>query len=187
MHRVDQYLNEFSEICKNVPRPALAAIEEALWQTYRRDSTTIVCGNGGSAATASHFASDLSKWTLSPGQPRLRALALTDNMPTLTAWGNDAGYENVFVEPLKTLYRPGDTLFAISGSGNSPNVLRAVEWANAQGAATIGITGFDGGRLARLATLPLIVPSNLMTQVEDVHMAICSALAVSLGERIAAQ
>lgn len=184
MSRVDSYLASLAASLAATPREALAAVEGALWATYARDGTIIVCGNGGSAATASHFACDLAKWTISPGARRLRALALTDNVPLITAWGNDTAYERVFVEQLMTLYRPGDTLVAISGSGNSPNVLRAVEWANGQGAATVGITGFGGGKLAGLAQVSLVAPSSFMPEVEDVHSAICHGLAVSLGERI---
>lgn len=186
MERVDRYLNELAAKLAATPRAPIAAIEQALWETYERDGTIIVCGNGGSAATASHFACDLAKWTIHEGRRRLRALALTDNVPVMTAWSNDAAYERVFVEQLASLYREGDTLVAISGSGNSPNVLRAVEWANARGAPTIGLTGFGGGKLAGLAQIPLVAPSHFMPEVEDVHVALCHGLAVSLGERMRA-
>jgi D-sedoheptulose 7-phosphate isomerase len=104
----------------------------------------------------------------------------------MTAWSNDQGYSDVFVEQLMALYRPGDTVFAISGSGNSPNVLRAIEWANQQGAPTIGISGFDGGKLAQMARYALRVDNYVMPQVEDVHSVICHALAVNLGLQLAA-
>lgn len=184
MDRIDTYLRDLAARLIETPRAPLAAIEQALWETYQRDGTIILCGNGGSAATASHFACDLAKWTVCAGRRRLRALALTDNIPVMLAWSNDTSYERVFVEQLVGLYRPGDTLVAISGSGNSPNVLRAVEWANQQGATTVALTGFGGGRLAPLATVAHVAPSSLMPEVEDVHMALCHALAVSLGERI---
>ncbi|HWQ14644.1 MAG TPA: SIS domain-containing protein [Roseiflexaceae bacterium] len=184
MDRVDHYLTSLAQALARTPREPLWAIEQALWETYERDGTIIVCGNGGSAATASHFACDLAKWTVAAGRRRLRALALTDNVPVMTAWSNDTAYERVFVEQLMTLYRPGDVLVAISGSGNSPNVLRAVEWANGQGAPTVGLTGFDGGKLAGLVRFPLVAASTFMPEVEDMHSAICHGLAVSLGERI---
>jgi D-sedoheptulose 7-phosphate isomerase len=184
MDQIDDYLTSLAQALTNTPREPLLAIEQALWETYERDGTIIVCGNGGSAATASHFACDLAKWTVSAGRRRLRALALTDNVPLMTAWSNDTSYERLFVEQLMSLYRPGDTLVAISGSGNSPNVLRAVEWANGQDAPTVGLTGFGGGALASLARLPLVAASHFMPEVEDVHSAICHGLAVSLGERI---
>jgi D-sedoheptulose 7-phosphate isomerase len=186
MERVDQYLTSLAQALTSTPREPLGLIEQALWQTYERDGTIIVCGNGGSAATASHFACDLAKWTVTPGRRRLRALALTDNVPVMTAWSNDTAYERVFVEQLMSLYRPGDTLVAISGSGNSPNVLRAVEWANEQDAPTLALTGFGGGKLATLARHALVAASHFMPEVEDVHSAITHGLAVSLGERLKA-
>ncbi len=184
MDRIDSYFTQLAARLAETPRGPLAAIERALWETYQRDGTIIVCGNGGSAATASHFACDLAKWTVNPGRRRLRALALTDNIPVMLAWSNDTAYERVFVEQLIGLFRPGDALVAISGSGNSPNVLRAVEWANSQGAATVGMTGFGGGRLAEAAQIAHVAPSSFMPEVEDIHMALCHALAVSLGVRI---
>jgi D-sedoheptulose 7-phosphate isomerase len=184
MDRVDSYLASLAQVLAATPREPLRAIEQALWETYERDGTILVCGNGGSAATSTHFACDLSKWTLSEGKRRLRALALTDNAALMTAWSNDTAYERVFLEQLMSCYRPGDTLVAISGSGNSPNVLRAVEWANAQGATTIGLVGFGGGKLAPLATHALVAPSHFMPEVEDVHSAICHGLAVALGLRV---
>ena len=184
MHRIDRYLSDVAAALAATPREPLCAIAQALWETYQRGGTIIICGNGGSAASASHFACDLAKWTICAGRRRVRAIALTDNVAVMSAWSNDTHYERVFVEQLMNLYRAGDTLVAISGSGNSPNVLHAVAWANQQGAMTIGLTGFVGGRLATLARLALVVPNHVMPQVEDVHMALCHALAVSLGELI---
>jgi D-sedoheptulose 7-phosphate isomerase len=156
-------------------------IADALWDTYERDGTIIICGNGGSAATASHFACDLAKWTARPGVRRVRALALTDNVPLMTAYSNDQSYTDVFVEQLIGLYRPGDLVFAISGSGNSPNVLRAISWANELHIPTVGITGFDGGQLARIVRHSLRVDNHSMPQVEDAHSVVCHALAVNMG------
>ncbi len=179
-----QYLDLVAQSLRRLPQAPLAAIADALWETYERDGTIIVCGNGGSAATASHFACDLAKWTIRPGARRVRALALTDNVPMMTAFSNDQSYADVFVEQLMTHYRPGDLLFAISGSGNSPNVLHAVAWANAQGATTVGISGFDGGQLAALARISLHIDTHHMPAVEDVHSTICHALAVGMGMRV---
>jgi len=179
-----RYLTHVAQSLQALPQQPIERIADALWQTYERDGTIVVCGNGGSAATASHFACDLAKWTLRPGARRVRALALTDNIPLMTAFSNDQGYSDVFVEQLMTHYRPGDLLFAISGSGNSLNVLHAVAWANAQGATTVGITGFDGGQLASLARISLHIENDHMPAVEDVHSTICHALAVNIGQRI---
>ena len=185
MEQLDIYLNQVAQALIALPRPPLEAIAQALWETYQRDGTIVICGNGGSAATASHFACDLAKWTINPGRRRVRALALTDNVPVMTAWSNDRSYDDPFVEQLISHYRPGDLLFAISGSGNSPNVLRAVDWASQSDAPTVGLSGFDGGALARKVGYSLRIANNVMPQVEDVHMAVCHALAVHLGERIA--
>jgi len=128
------------------------------------------CGNGGSASTASHFTSDLAKGTIVEGTPRFRALSLADNIPQMLAWGNDSCYEDIFVEQLKNLMDPGDVVIGISGSGNSGNVLRAIEYANANGAVTVGLTGFNGGKLKDMAKLVLVVPIHYMQKIEDVHM-----------------
>lgn len=164
----------------------LAAIEQALWDTYQRGGTIFVCGNGGNAATASHFVCDLMKLTIAADTQRMRAIALTDNLPLLTAWGNDEGYDRVFVEQLASLSRPGDTLVALSASGNSPNVLHAVRWANAQNLRTIGITGYNGGKLAAIAQETLIIPSENMQVIEDIQSIICHALASGLAHRMGA-
>jgi len=184
LEQLDIYLTEIARTLAAIPRPALEAVAQALWETYERDGTIFVCGNGGSAATASHLACDLAKWTICPDRRRVRALALTDNVPLMTAWSNDRSYESVFVEQLLTHYRPGDLLVAISGSGNSPNVIQAVMWANQAGAPTIGLSGFDGGKLAKLVRHSLHVENHVMPQVEDAHSAVCHALAVQLGVRI---
>ena len=182
---LNTYLHQVAQTLIQLPRQPLDRIAEAIWETYERDGTILICGNGGSAASASHFACDMAKLTISADSRRVRALALTDNIPLITAWSNDQAYADVFVEQLIGLYRPGDMLFAISGSGNSPNVLRAVEWANDRGAPTVGLTGFDGGRLARLARFSLHVRNDIMPQVEDIHMTICHGLAVAMRRRIA--
>jgi D-sedoheptulose 7-phosphate isomerase len=184
-----QHIKNYSEkLNRALALSAMDRIPElgyALRESWRLGHSVYICGNGGSAASASHFACDLTKLTISADCRRVRALALTDNIPLMTAWSNDQAYADVFVEQLISIYRPGDLLFTISGSGNSPNVLRAVEWANDRGAPTVGLTGFDGGKLARLARLSLHVNNDIMPQVEDIHMAICHGLAVAMRRRIA--
>src|SRR5205814_2141242 len=142
----------------------LSRLANAIYHCYERGRTVFLCGNGGSGSNASHFCEDLGKGTLrredfdNDAKKRLRVLSLTDNTPYILAWGNDEGFERVFVEQLKNLAAPGDLLIAISGSGNSPNILRAVEWANRHGLRTFGCTGFDGGKLRQLAHQGLHVP-----------------------------
>ncbi|TAK29876.1 MAG: SIS domain-containing protein [Chloroflexota bacterium] len=159
-------------------------IVDAVLTTRNRGRKIILCGNGGSAATASHFACDLAKGTAVPGERRLCVIALTDNVPLLTAWGNDSDYADVFSEQLRNLVQEGDLVVAISGSGNSPNVLRAVTVAHEAGAMTIGLCGFEGGKLAQLVRMPLVVRSDSMERIEDAHMIICHAVAVGVRERL---
>ena len=153
----------------------LAQVGKAIeWLAEARDRgrRIFVCGNGGSASTASHFATDLVKGASFGRQSRFRVLALTDSLPTITAYSNDVGYECVFVEQLKNFAEPGDIVIAVSGSGNSPNVLRAVEYGNSIGCRTIGLSGRDGGALGRLAELNLHVAHPHMGRIEDGHMII---------------
>ena len=135
------------------------ALAEAIYECYAADRTVFLCGNGGSGSNCSHFCEDLGKGSLrradfeNDGKKRLRVLSLTDNTPYILAWGNDEGFDRVFVEQLKNLASPGDLLIAISGSGNSPNVLRAVEWANRHDLRTFGCTGYSGGKLLSFALI----------------------------------
>jgi len=145
------------------------------WFTEARDSNRhiFVCGNGGSASTASHFACDMVKGA-SYGRPaRFRILALTDSLPTLTAYANDVAYDVVFAEQLRNFAGPGDLFMAISGSGNSPNVVRAMEYANTAGCRTIALTGRDGGKLGPLAQLNIQVGVPHMGRIEEAHMVVC--------------
>ena len=157
-----------------------AKVSQAIeWLQEARDGGryVFVCGNGGSASTASHFATDVLKGA-SYGRPqRFRVLALTDPLPTITAYSNDVSYDCVFEEQLKNFAQPGDLVIAISGSGNSPNVLRAVEYANSAGCRTVGLTGRDGGKLGLLVQLHLHVDEPHMGRIEDAHLAICHMLA----------
>jgi D-sedoheptulose 7-phosphate isomerase len=184
MESLHAYLSQIAQTLLDTPRGPLQAIADALWETYQRDGTILICGNGGSAATASHFACDLVKSTIRPNSRRVRAQALTDNVALLTAWSNDQSYQDVFVEQLASAYRPGDLVCAISGSGNSANVLKAIEWANQRGAPTVGLSGFNGGALAHIVRYSVHVANHVMPQVEDAHMAICHGLALELGMRI---
>ena len=129
-----------------------------------------VCGNGGSASTASHFVCDMVKGASFNRSTRFRIMALTDSLPTITAYSNDVSYECVFVEQLKNFAQPGDVVMAISGSGNSPNVLRALEYGNSIGCITVALSGRDGGRLGPLANLHVHAAHPHMGRIEDAHM-----------------
>jgi D-sedoheptulose 7-phosphate isomerase len=157
----------------------LAAVARAIeiLSTARDNNRHIfTCGNGGSASTASHFVCDMVKGASFNKQARFRIMALTDSLATITAYSNDVSYECVFAEQLKNFAERGDVLIAISGSGNSPNVLRAVEYANSVGCQTIGLTGGDGGKLGALAGLEIRVPEPHMGRIEDVHLIITHML-----------
>lgn len=145
-----------------------------------------VFGNGGSASTASHMACDLSKNTAMPGTPRLRTLALNDNMALFSALGNDLGYESVFAEQLATLVDAGDVVIAISASGNSPNVLKAIAVAAGRGATTIGLSGYAGGKLASLVDFPIVAENDCIEQVEDIHLILEHMITTALRERMRA-
>lgn len=149
----------------------------------RRDGRTIFFfGNGGSASTASHFVVDIGKATIRGDGKRFRCVALVDNVESVTAWANDTDYARVFSEQLKTLAHPGDVAVGISGSGNSPNVLEAVRVARSLGLATVGLTGMGGGKLKDLVDVALVVPSNSMQHIEDVHLLVCHLLTAYLRD-----
>jgi D-sedoheptulose 7-phosphate isomerase len=172
-----EYRTALIEAIGKLPLGRIGQAIEWLKQARDEGQTIFACGNGGSASTASHFVCDMVKGASFGREKRFRILALTDSLPTLTAYSNDVGYDVVFVEQLRNFARPGDVLLAISGSGNSPNVLRAVEYANAGGLKTIGLTGRDGGQLGRLSQLEINVPDPHMGRIEDGHLIVCHMLA----------
>lgn len=164
----------------------LEKVEEAieLLKTARDEGRQVfVCGNGGSAATASHFVCDMVKGCSYGRTSRFRILCLNDNLHTITAYSNDVSYDCVFVEQLRNFARSGDVLICISGSGNSPNVLRAAEYANEAGLTTIGFTGRDGGKLGPLSQLQINVAEQHMGRIEDGHMVSCHMIAYYFMER----
>ncbi|MCL0060404.1 SIS domain-containing protein [Dehalococcoidia bacterium] len=167
---IENYLSEVSATLDKLPVGVIAQVIEVLEEARIKGRRVYIFGNGGSAATASHFAADLSKGAIGKGKPRIKAFALTDNVSLLTAWANDTIYENVFAEQLENLLEPGDIVIGVSGSGNSPNVLNGIKVAKTKGATTIGFIGFDGGKLKDLVDISIIVPSHNMEQVEDTHL-----------------
>lgn len=184
MDSIDLYLTELETVIRELSRDEVRAVADALMAARAAGRTIFIIGNGGSAATASHMMNDLNKFTIVPGKPRFKAIALTDNVPFMTAVGNDASYHDVFVEPLTNLMADGDTLIAISASGNSPNVVKAVEYAKSRGATIIGFCGRPGGKLAQLADHKVIAPSDRIGQQEDVHMILDHCLSFALLERV---
>ena len=163
-------------------------IAAILFRAYEQNGTTFIFGNGGSASLASHFVCDLSKGTTcGTDRKRFRAIALTDNIPALTAWANDSGYDDIFAEQLRNLIQPRDIAFAISCSGNSRNVLKALEVARAAGATTIGLGGFEGGKMRALCDTCLIIPSENMQIIEDLHLSVAHCLFTLVRNRMAAR
>jgi D-sedoheptulose 7-phosphate isomerase len=179
---------------KSYTQNALDSVDEAevgrlidtIFDAYQREATIYVIGNGGSAANASHLAQDLAKGTCADmsQQKRIRALSLTDNFAFFSALGNDEGYDQVFVQQLRTFARPGDVLISISGSGNSPNVLRAVEYAKENGLKTVGVTGYSGGKLLGMVDETVHVPLNDMCTAESIHTIIFHYVIIELQKRM---
>jgi D-sedoheptulose 7-phosphate isomerase len=173
---VQPFLERVGRELLQVNPAEIRSLADAIHACYEQGRFVFLCGNGGSGSNASHFCEDLGKGTLrredfdNDRKKRLRILSLTDNTPYILAWGNDEGFDRVFVEQLKNLAGAGDLLIAISGSGNSPNVLKAVDWANRNGLKTFGCTGFDGGKLRQLAQQGLHVPLDDMGIVESIHL-----------------
>lgn len=185
MQSPQQYLNDVIAAGHAVDLQCIQKAVDLLAHAYRQNRTVFVIGNGGSAANASHFAQDLSKGAIpSLDGKRFRVLSLTDNMPFITAVANDLGYDRVFEFQLRQFAHPGDVLIAISGSGNSPNVLKAASWARKARVKVVGVTGFDGGRLIRMSDHKIHVPCGNMCKVEAVHGILFHMIADLLKERL---
>jgi D-sedoheptulose 7-phosphate isomerase len=180
------YKSTISNVLDMLSSDEIENFIQLLVNAFNEDKFVFVIGNGGSAANASHLAQDLAKGTRkSPDQiRRLKALSLTDNTSFITAQGNDEGYESVFEQQLKTYATQGDYLIAISGSGNSPNIIKAVQWANSNGLVTIGITGYDGGILRKISAHNVHVNLNEMCTAESIHSIIFHYVILELRERL---
>jgi D-sedoheptulose 7-phosphate isomerase len=180
------YLERVCDEIRRIDPAQLESINDVIEDAYHAGRFVFICGNGGSGANASHLCEDLAKCTLRDfeNQKRLKVLSLTDNTPAIMAWGNDEGYDRIFVEQLKNLASPGDVLLAISGSGNSPNILKAVDWANRQGMVTVGITGFNGGKLRTMARHSLHADVADMGIAESLHQVVFHWLIDDLYRRI---
>jgi D-sedoheptulose 7-phosphate isomerase len=164
------YRQDLKRALDAIPEDATDKFLQILESAYRDERQVFLLGNGGSGSSASHAAADLNKGVSYGREKRFRVMSLNDNLATLTAYANDVSYADVFVEPLKNFLNPGDVVIGISGSGNSSNVLKAIEYANRRGAITVGLCGYDGGKLAGLAQVPVHIPVNDMQKVEDIHM-----------------
>jgi len=180
----EEYFSALSQLIPRLPYAAIDNIVGLLLRAFADDRTVFVFGNGGSAASASHMMVDMNKGTAEGAAKRIRAMALTDNVPLLTAWANDSGYEQVFAEQLKSFVREGDVAFAISTSGNSANVLLALQTALDRGASTVGLTGFEGGKMKALCGACAVVPSDNVQMIEDMHHAILHSIFTLVRKRL---
>jgi len=169
----EEYRVNMSRALDLIDLDSLERITQAIINTLKEDKSIFTMGNGGSGATASHWVCDLNKGIGLVGSKRFRVLCLNDNVPTLMAYANDMSYEDIFIEPLKNYMKGGDLVIAFSGKGNSENVLKAMVYANESGGKTIGFSGFDGGKLVKIAQHNLNVPINDIKIVEDIHQILC--------------
>jgi len=187
---IDDYLRRLQAELDRVDRTEVRHLADLVYDAWQAGRFVFLFGNGGSATTASHLAEDLGKNCVSPEDlargtgKRLKVLSLTDNVGWITALANDLRYDQVFVQQLAHYAAPGDLAIAISGSGNSPNVLEAVEWANRRGLFTFGVTGFDGGKLKRIQKAGIHVPLDDMAMVESIHVCLVHWVVDDLMARV---
>jgi len=184
---IREYLDRLISTLEGLPMDSVESLSELLYRAYSDGKQVFILGNGGSASTASHMAADLGKNTIGPNMRRFRIMSLNDNIPLLTALSNDLGYENMFAEQLQNLIQSGDVLIVISGSGKSPNVLRAMEYARSRSGEVAALLGFDGGPAAELADLTVLVDSSDYGVVEDAHLIINHILVEYFRERLATE
>jgi D-sedoheptulose 7-phosphate isomerase len=162
-------------------------IADVIFKAYQEGRQIIIFGNGGSASTSSHFVCDLSLQTAVKNKPRVRVIGLTDNMAVITARANDIDYSSVFKEQLITYLNKGDVVIGISASGNSPNVINAIQYAQENGASTVGLCGFGGGRLKELAEKSVVFSSRDYGQIEDIHLSTAHIISYLVKEKIAGE
>lgn len=170
MEEITLYFQQLEQMMRDISLPRLKTILQLLEQAYHNGHRVFIMGNGGSAATASHFALDLAKNTIMAGAPRLKAISLTDHVPLITAWSNDTAYEHIFAEQLANMIEPGDVVIGISASGNSLNVIKALQLAKQSRAFTVGILGATGGRIKDMVDAYILAPGQNIEQEEDAHM-----------------
>jgi D-sedoheptulose 7-phosphate isomerase len=185
---VSNYFQELGKIFEKISKKDIEDITDLIYNAYRNERTIFVLGNGGSASTASHFACDLGKGTLGrvydKNEKRFKVVSLTDNLAVISAYANDLSFDDIFIQQLRNLVHKGDVVIAITGSGNSKNVLKAMEYAKECGAITVGMLGFDGGKVKKHLDKYVIVPSDHYGRIEDVHLIIEHLISDYLRGRI---
>ncbi len=180
---VDNYLERLKKTYDAVDRNQINGVISALLQAYESGKTIYIFGNGGSSATASHYVCDFNKGVSIHLDKKFKFVCLNDNVPIVMAIANDCGFENIFSMQLEEKLEEGDLLFAISGSGNSKNVLKAVEYGRSKGNKVISLTGYDGGKLLPLSDYPIHVNINDMQIAEDVHMMLCHLMSSIIAKK----
>lgn len=184
MNRAQQYIDLVKSSLDKLDQTNIRAMAEAFYKTYDDGGNIYTMGNGGSGASASHAAGDFLKGASYGLDKRFRMICLNDNLPALMAIANDIGYEDIFVEQLKNFLKPGDLVIGISGSGNSENVVRAIQHALDEGVKTVAMTGFNGGKIANMADISVNVPVQDMEVTEDLHMVIFNIIKKEMQARL---
>ena len=184
MSKTNDYINQVKETLDNLDRSEIDALIEAFYTTYQNGGNIYTFGNGGSGASASHAAGDFLKGASYGLDQRFKMICLNDNLPSMMAIANDIGWDDIFVEPLKNFLSEKDLVIGISGSGNSKNVVKAIEYANSKNATTVALTGFNGGKIRQIATLPVHAPVMDMEVTEDIHMVIFNIVKKEMMSRL---
>jgi D-sedoheptulose 7-phosphate isomerase len=179
---IETYFTELEQMVRDISLLQLQSVLHLLEEAYHNGHRVFIMGNGGSAATASHFALDLAKNTIMPGAPRLKAISLTDHVPLITAWSNDTAYEHIFAEQLANLIEPGDVVLGISASGNSLNVINAMLLAKQYRAYTVALLGAKGGKIKEIVDAYILAPGHNIEQEEDAHMILAHVITRHMRE-----
>lgn len=187
METINRYFFELEQMVHAISMQHLQKVLRMLEETYYNGHRIFIMGNGGSAATASHFALDLAKNTIMPGAPRLKAISLTDHVPLITAWSNDTAYQHIFAEQLANMIEPGDLVIGISTSGNSRNVINALKLAKKSRAATVGLLGAMGGKIKEMVDAYVLAPGQNIEQEEDAHLILTHVITRHMREVVRSQ
>lgn len=179
-----EYFRDLKNVLDKINLDNFNEINKLLFSALENKKQVFTMGNGGSGSTASHLVCDLNKGVGFNNSRKFRAICLNDNMPTLLAYANDVSYTDIFSEQLKNFMNEGDVVIGFSGSGNSENVLKAIEYANENGGLSVGFSGFDGGKLAEIAKYSLVVPINDMQKCEDVHLILCHLIMQTMMKKV---
>lgn len=179
-----EYIEQLKDVLDSFPHEQFERLTEAMMDAYREDRRIFVMGNGGSASTASHWVCDVNKGCCLHLDKKFKTICLNDSIATMLAYANDLSYKDVFAEQLKNFFEPGDLVIGISGSGNSGNVLKAIEYANKNEGETVGLCGYSGGKLYGMVDIPILVKIDDMQKVEDVHMIVVHMTMQRLLEKL---